>query len=134
MYLLTSCGIWNKDEIQRIKIGEYKCIIQLPEQPEKVLEVTGHGVEFQYWFLDSSVVYITNSESVSSINMENLYEDREQYTKRKFSEDTLISTGFSNSLGYWEDRKLGCVSIGFAHVKTENLEKFRNALDSLRCP
>ncbi len=96
---------------------------------EKVLE-RGNELEKQFWYPDSSVIYITASES-PLINYEKIRATGKS-GDRQFLYDTLTLNGFSEDSLYWKDIKIKTGgSIGYANVTKDQKEKFEKALESI---
>jgi len=131
--LLCSCGIVRgKKELKRIKFVEFKCVVLLPEIPVKTIWEEGHGTEYQFWFSDSSVLYINDSEQVSLLNYEKLYEQKDNYFNRQFVTDSIKTSGTDTFEMRWEDHKLNGISIGFTNVSERKLQAFRASLGSVK--
>ena len=92
-----------------------------------------HELEQQYWYPDSSVLYVTNDRTVSVINYDRVYGLGDVYYARQFECDTMTVSGVNRGL-HWKDRKYGEVTIDYAHVSEEKTKLFDSALESIqRC-
>lgn len=96
---------------------------------EKVL-LMGNDLEKQYWYSDSSVIYITASD-LPLINYHRIRATGRSGDRLHFY-DTLTLYGIDKQGIYWKDIKIKPVgSIGYVSVGKEKVEKFEKALKSI---
>lgn len=92
------------------------------------------GAEQQYWYPDSSVIYITSMEGLPTINQDNI-KSQEGASEKRFraftNDDTLTLSGKDRKGFLWKDTKLKGVSIGYANVPLDKESIFCTALKSI---
>lgn len=112
-----------------IGISDINIRLKIPKGFREVALKRGNQLEKQFWYPDSSVIYVTAND-VPVLNYENLRASG-QYTKRQLSEDTLSLRGKGKNGLYWKDFKLKEGSIGYVNVSKSNLpiidKSIRNA-------
>lgn len=132
--VLVSCSsmhdyskISYRTEIANIPV---KIKMDIPKGYEELVLIRGSELEKQFWYKDSSVIYITASR-VPLINYEHITATG-KYGERQFLNDTMSLTGLDNRGFYWKDIKIKSGgSIGYANVSKPNKEKFEKALYSM---
>lgn len=87
------------------------------------------GMEQQYWYKDSSVIYITDFGG--TLNEMKIRNQEGAYSKR-FMNDTASFSGTDEKGNYWKEIKNGKVLYGYANVPPEAKSVFDEALNSVR--
>jgi hypothetical protein len=95
------------------------------------------GIENQYKYSDSSLLYITDFGR--SLNEQNI--DSEGYASTKFKyimktvsliNDTLILSGKNKNGFYWKEILFGKIIIGYLNVSLEKKSSFDKALNTFK--
>jgi hypothetical protein len=91
-------------------------------------EIHGHGVEYQFIYKDSSVIYITD-EDIGNFNDSIIEHDSTLYLKRKEMRFTQQKNDFKgvdkNGLN-WREVEYNGVSIGYYRVKSNLINQYDN--------
>lgn len=92
----------------------------------------------EYWYADSSVIYITSEKGIHTLNYENVRRIKGAAATRFLSKDTMSLTGKTQKNLYWKDIKLKELNIGYTNVPKNKKELFDKALESIKkkciCP
>lgn len=100
----------------------------------RVIQADGEaGLEMQYWYNDSSVIYI--SDMMNNLNYENLRNKDGAYSKDFIafaSNDTLTLEGQDSKGLYWKNKRIKNVCIGYANTPISKKVMFDKALESIR--
>jgi len=102
----------------------------------KLLRWTGgHEDQYEYWYPDSSVIYLTKDLGSSTINDENIRRQEGAYAKRFLAflgNDTITLEG-ANVVGlYWKEIKQKTICFGYARVTKEKKAVFDKALSTIK--
>lgn len=92
------------------------------------------GREQQYWYPDSSVIYITSMEGLPTINHDNIKKQKAASVNRFgafINGDTITSSGIDQRGYLWKDIMLNNVSVGYANVRPENESVFDAVLNNI---
>ena len=109
--------------------------IQIPKGYKLFSWTGGHEEQHEYWYSDSSVIYLSRDLGVSTINNENIKNEEGAYAKRLqefLANDTITLSGTDISGEYWKEIKLKNICLGYAGVAKEKVEIFESALHSLK--
>lgn len=135
--LLISCS--SVDVLTTVKFKPFKnsssFFIKIPKSYKALMFAAGNEwYGEQYWYPDSSVIYISTGPSMDELNWSNLKNSglHDKYLAR-FSnyDDTIVFQGVQNDGLYWKAIHMGrIVSIGYANVPQKKKELFDEALKS----
>lgn len=104
----------------------------------KVLKVDGEcGLEKQFWYSDSSVVYI--SDFSNNLNTENIRASGFTQEKLKFmlmqsemKADTLVLVGRNQQGFFWKEISIGRTQFGYLNVPSNKIKDFDKVLGSIK--
>ncbi|GGH70108.1 hypothetical protein GCM10011318_11830 [Phaeocystidibacter marisrubri] len=111
--------------------------VEFPKPKDaKELIAIGHGKEYQYWFSDSSVFYITTELTSNTLNFNQLeYMVREsEYNEVPYPSmsimDTIVQSGHDKHELIWKEVGLfrGQLRYGYLNVRPENEVEFNQYL------
>lgn len=142
IFFIISCKNINKSTTVKYKteynrkigkIGKLRFSMKIPSN-HTVLSYYAGGEwnAKEYWYKDSSVIYITSEKGIHTLNYENLTKNEENFMKRFLSKDTLTFSDTTQNGKFWKDVKLEHISIGYTNVPKEKKELFDKALKSLK--
>jgi hypothetical protein len=93
----------------------------------------GHGMEYQYLYSDSSMIYVSSDKQSATPNEENISNQDGAKSKRlmAWSENKdCVLEGENNGL-YWKEKILeGEIKLGYKGVPKSKKELFDNAIQS----
>ena len=102
----------------------------------KLLRWTGgHEDQCEYWYQDSSVIYLTKDLGISTINDRNIRNQDNAYAKRLhafLANDTLSLEGLDSKGLFWKEIKSKTICFGYANVTKEKKAVFDEALNTIR--
>lgn len=136
--IFSSCNAQKKLITKKMSfptIGKHSIKIPKGTSDEKLIK-GGHGGEYQYWYSDSSVVYISTDEGSATLNAERaknkIDANAEKAIAELKNEDIEVSGKVGNQ--YWKEKQIheGRVKIGYLNVNEEKKELFDNALKSFK--
>lgn len=138
----------NNDQIKTkvIKLDFEQCLLDDKEYNQirievmkgfKKKKVVKHGFcEYQLWYKDSSVFYVsTDIYSGSRLNYENLYQiGIDTYAKSRSLNpvDTILNSGEQINDHYWLEYVMGDVVIGYVNVNSEKKKIYDQLMKSLK--
>lgn len=108
--------------------------IKIPKNySDKKIIVGGHGREYQYWYPDSSVIYVSSDEYSISLNEENIGSqkgaDAERLMAQAESTDLILEGKVDNL--YWKEVILKEeIKLGYKGVSKERKALFDKAVES----
>ncbi|HNS12469.1 MAG TPA: hypothetical protein PKM97_07605 [Bacteroidia bacterium] len=105
--------------------------LQIPKGYKLFTWTGDHVRQQEYWYSDSSVIYLTNNLGSNAINESNIRQQEGAYAKRFqafLSNDTITLSGVDSIGKYWKEVKLQKICLGYAGVENEKLEIFERAL------
>jgi hypothetical protein len=137
--MLLSCTTGVKTISYKVYEGEkqFKHIYKLdiPKGYKLFRWTGGHEDQCEFWYPDSSVIYLTKNLGSTSINDKNIRRQENAYSKRfkAFLEnDSITLSGFDTAGLYWKEIKLKSFCYGYAKVPKEKKYFFDKALSSLK--
>lgn len=102
----------------------------------KLLRWTGgHEDQCEYWYPDSSVIYLTKDLGSSTINDKNIRRQEGACAKRLqafLENDTITLSGIDTVGLYWKEIKQKTICLGYARVPKEKKEIFDKALSTIK--
>ena len=91
-------------------------------------EIHGHGVEYQFTYKDSSVVYIAD-EDIGNFNDSIIENDSTLYVKRteiRFTQTKIDLRGVDRNGLKWRECEYNGISIGYYRVKSNSINQYDN--------
>lgn len=98
-----------------------------------------HGNEYQYWYTDSVLLYISNESGMTTPNYDNI--KQAGYGSKKFeffikhgdfNGEPLELSGKNQKGFYWKEISIGEMYFGYKNVPLEKKEIFDKALYSIQ--
>ena len=87
------------------------------------------GSEQQYWYTDSSVIYVTDFGG--TINEANIRNQENAYGKRLVS-DSISLNGTDSKGNHWKEIKYKGVLYGYSNVPKDKMQIFEKAIASVK--
>jgi hypothetical protein len=116
----------------------FKYKVNIPKNYTDTYLLTGNWEkEYQYWYKDSSVLYIVNNSGCSLLNFDNIFneENAYNYSTNAFIQldlDTATFQGVDKQGMHWKERRLNGFCIGYLNVSSTNQKDFDYALSSVK--
>lgn len=116
------------------KITNYTYRMKIPKGYKLIIVSFDAVVQHEYWYPDSSVIYLTNELGLSNINYENIRKEKGEYVKRMIAfiyDDTITLSGKDSTGLYWKEIKLKSICVGYSRVAENKKNIFDFALKTL---
>jgi len=109
----------------------HKLVINIPKcySFERIKANAEYGREERYWYKDSSVIYISDLKSGSTLNYSNIRGQKNAYAKR-FEFDTITLSGINKFGKYWKEIKYNQLFYGYSNIPANEKKLFDHALSS----
>ncbi|MFY0256378.1 hypothetical protein ACDQ55_20775 [Chitinophaga sp. 30R24] len=91
----------------------------------------GEGEEYNYWYSDSSLIYISDAKGNASFN-EQLIRQQEGAYSRKFMSDSIMLKGTNKKGNYWKEIKYKGLLYGYSNVPPDKRELYDNVMLSAK--
>lgn len=120
-----------------LKVKEYSQISLEAVKGFKKKKVIKHGFcEFQLWYKDSSVFYVsTDIYSGSRLNYENLFNiGVDTYAKSRSLNpvETILNSGDQANGNYWLEHVMGDVVVGYVNASSEKKKVYDRLIKTLK--
>lgn len=136
VFYSVSCGS-IKNTITTIKLRynegptEYFIQMDIPGKFNLIkIGTGGEGKEYQYWYTDSSMIYISDADGISTVNdsIVRIKKNR-NYTQNR--NDSIFVTGLAANGKYWLEREFKGLRYGYFNVSSNKKQLYDNAVKSL---
>jgi hypothetical protein len=102
----------------------------------KIKEIHGGNewIQKEYIYVDNSTFYISNEDGNTSLNYNNIRNDKFQSDKSIMafsSNDTITLQGIDKNGKYWKNKYDGEVNIGYLNIPKEKKEEFDKIISSV---
>jgi hypothetical protein len=134
VFLFVSCS--TTKNMTHVKYNSYvgntalKLRMEIPKGYKQIILERGTDLEKQYWYPDSSVIYIT-SDLISYLNNDNIRATGRS-GDRDFLLDSLTLGGIDKNGLYWKDIKMKKMCVGYVSVPKSKKKQFEDALKSIK--
>jgi hypothetical protein len=111
----------SKSSRVQLKIPKYKNLSVIKADAEE-------GIEYVFWYKDSSAVYISTFKGGPTVNYQNIRNKPSAYDKR-FSSDSINLRGIDATGMIWREIKKHELYVGYFGVNPKNKLIFDQAID-----
>lgn len=99
--------------------------------------VSEEAFEYNYWYADSSVIYVSTFHGAPSLNYDNIRSINDNFYKLLnafYGSDTLVIEGTDKKGNIWKNITIHKTNYGYVNVPPNKVNLYDRALKSFRKP